>query len=137
MTTPDSSFRQSLTALRIVVAGLLFIHGLYRLLAGGVAPFGEYLTTQQIPMGPAIAWGITLFEIMGAPVLAIGWLITPIALLFSIELAAGIAMVHAPEGWFVVGGGRNGAEYSVALITILLAIGWADWNKRRGPDQVQ
>ena len=37
--------------------------------------------------------------------------------------ATGIVMVHAPNGWFVVGGGRNGAEYSVLLIVALLCVG--------------
>jgi putative oxidoreductase len=32
-------------------------------------------------------------------------------------------MVHAPEGWFVVGLGRNGAEYSVLLIACLMCVG--------------
>jgi len=51
--------------------------------------------------------------------------------LFSVRiLAAGIAIVHAPEGWFVVGGGRNGVEHSVALIAIFLAVAWAEWKGR-------
>ena len=37
----------------------------------------------------------------------------------------GIVLVHAPSGWFVVGGGRNGMEYSVLLIAVLLAQAWA------------
>ena len=31
-------------------------------------------------------------------------------------------MVHFKEGWFVVGGGRNGMEYNFVLICILTAI---------------
>ena len=42
-------------------------------------------------------------------------------------LTAGIAMVHAREGWFVVGGGRNGVEYSVLLIACLAALTWDAW----------
>ncbi len=30
--------------------------------------------------------------------------------------------MHAKEGWFVVGVGRNGSEYSVLLIAALLAV---------------
>ena len=32
----------------------------------------------------------------------------------------GIILVHLREGWFVVGGGRNGVEYSVLLVSIFL-----------------
>jgi uncharacterized membrane protein YphA (DoxX/SURF4 family) len=39
-----------------------------------------------------------------------------------IELAAGIALVHWPAGWFVVGAGRNGMEYSILLILCLAAL---------------
>ncbi|MDQ0638147.1 hypothetical protein QF042_001712 [Pedobacter sp. W3I1] len=34
----------------------------------------------------------------------------------------GIIMVHFKEGWFVVGGGRNGMEYNFVLICALTAI---------------
>ena len=43
---------------------------------------------------------------------------------FAAELVAGIVMVHARAGWFVVGSGRNGVEYSVVLIVSLTAVGW-------------
>ena len=35
-------------------------------------------------------------------------------------------MVHAPNGWFVVGAGRNGAEYSVLIIASLVAVALTD-----------
>lgn len=35
----------------------------------------------------------------------------------------GIVLVHASAGWFVVGVGRNGSEYSVLLIVCLLCVG--------------
>jgi len=35
---------------------------------------------------------------------------------------AGIVTVHFQEGWFVVGAGRNGMEFSFILIAVLLAI---------------
>lgn len=31
-------------------------------------------------------------------------------------------MTRQPNGWFVVGAGRNGAEYSVLIIASLLAV---------------
>ena len=39
-------------------------------------------------------------------------------------------MVHAKAGWFVVGAGRNGMEYSVLLIVCLLALAWRDLPQR-------
>ena len=37
-------------------------------------------------------------------------------------IALGIIMVHYQEGWFVVGGGRNGVEFNFILIFVLLTI---------------
>jgi putative oxidoreductase len=31
----------------------------------------------------------------------------------------GIVMVHAVNGWFVVGGGSNAVEYNVLLIAVI------------------
>jgi putative oxidoreductase len=37
-------------------------------------------------------------------------------------LIVGIFMIHLKEGWFVVGGGRNGVEFNFLLIMCLLTI---------------
>ncbi len=123
----SSSRDPGVRLLRIGVAALLFVHGVFRVVAGGVAPFGEFLTGQGIPLGFWVAALLTAVEIVGAPLLAAGMFVRALVLWFAVELLAGIAMVHAREGWFVVGGGRNGVEYSVALLLALLAVVVSDW----------
>lgn len=108
--------------IRIAVGVLLAIHGWYRLAAGGVAPFGQFLALVGLPAGEAIAWGITLFEMAGGLVLAAGRYVTPVASGHIAILAGGILLVHGKEGWFVVGGGRNGVEYSLLLLACLIAL---------------
>jgi putative oxidoreductase len=125
------SARQALRGLRFLVAALLFIHGAFRVLSGGVTGFGEFLASVPIPAAGAVAWGITILELVGTAALALGWAVRPLALYFAAELVVGIALVHAREGWFVVGGGRNGMEYSVALIGLLLAQAWASSGSER------
>jgi putative oxidoreductase len=114
----------ALLVLRIVVAILLFIHGAYRLMSGGVVGFGQFLTEAHLPLGPAIAWAITIGEIVGTVALASGFFVRPLALYYAAVLSMGIVLVHSREGWFVVGGGRNGVEYSVLLIAVLLMQAW-------------
>lgn len=109
--------------LRVTLAGLLAAHGWARLLHGGVEPFGEWLTSQGLPFGFLIASGITGLEIVGTLLLAIGIGVFPLSLLFATIYAVGAVMVHLPAGWFVVGAGRNGMEYSVLLIVCLLLVG--------------
>lgn len=116
---------QPLTLVRLAVAGIIAAHGWARLLAGGVVPFGGFLNAQGLPYGVAIAWAITAYEIAGTPLLAWGRrFVAPLALLYAAIYAAGIVLVHAKAGWFVVGLGRNGMEFSVLLITCLLALAW-------------
>lgn len=116
---------QAMLGLRVVVAALLFVHGLHRTASGGVGGFGDFLEANHLPAGHLLAWMVTLLELTGTVALAAGYLVRPLALYFAAELTVGIVLVHAASGWFVVGGGRNGMEYSVALIAILLAQAWA------------
>ena len=114
----------ALLGFRLLVALLIGIHGWYRLHAGTSSGFGDWLATQGVPLAHAVAWGVTIGEIVGSACLAIGVCVRPFALLFMAIYAMGIVLVHAPEGWFVVGAGRNGMEYSVLLVACLLLVGW-------------
>lgn len=116
---------QALFALRCGLAALLFVHGVARIAADAVAPFGSFLDSAGLPSGIGLAWGVTLLEVVGAPLLAWGRAVAPLCLVFSAVYACGIALVHVPNGWFVVGLGRNGMEYSVLVILCLLALAWA------------
>jgi len=119
----------ALVFLRVVLAALMFVHGAARISYGTVDDFGAFLGAQGLPLGFYIAWAITLFELVASVMLAVGFYTWVIALLFALELAAGIAMLHWKEGWFVVGAGRNGMEYSALLIASLLAIAYANHKK--------
>ena len=112
----------ALFGFRLLVALLIGIHGWYRLTAGTSPLFGDWLATQGIPLAHAVAWGVTVGEIVGSACLALGLCVRPFALLFMAIYAMGILLVHAPEGWFVVGAGRNGMEYSVLLIASLALV---------------
>lgn len=121
---PNTAIR-SLTLVRVAVAILLGIHGHFRLWTGGAWLFGEWLTSRGLPFGAGIAWAITLFEVVATAALASGRFVVPASLGLAGILGAGIVMVHAPSGWWVVGAGRNGVEYSVLLLACLAAIAWA------------
>jgi putative oxidoreductase len=119
----------ALVFIRVVLAAVMFIHGASRISFGTVGGFGEFLGAQGFPLGFYIAWAITLFELIGSVLLAAGFYAWIIALLFALELAVGIAMVHWKEGWFVVGHGRNGMEFSAVMIASLLAIAYANYKR--------
>ncbi len=111
-----------LIALRIAVACLLGVHGFYRAISGGVSGFASFLTSTGFPLALSLAWTITVFEMAGSLCLLAGRFVRVVIPGFVLILSIGIALVHAREGWFVVGGGRNGVEYSLLLITTLLVL---------------
>lgn len=108
--------------LRIVVAGILLVHGIARIYLGIVDDFGDFLTLKSFPFGFYLAWAITLFEIIGSLALIAGYYVSILAIIFAVHIFSGILLVHLKEGWFVVGAGRNGMEFSVLLIACFLAI---------------
>jgi len=115
--------------LRVVVALIMLTHGIARIYFGTVDDFGAFLTLNNFPQGFYLAWAITIFEIVGSILLAIGFYVLPLAIIFALELLCGIALVHWKEGWFVVGAGRNGMEYSVLLIAALVTLTLSHFGK--------
>ncbi len=135
-TDTTTKAHQIFLVLRVLLALIIAAHGVARWWADAVAPFGTWLESQHIPLGLAVAYTITFVEIAGAPFLAMGRFVSLICLIYSAIYIAGIVLVHAPEGWFVVGLGRNGMEYSVLLVTCLLSLAYwhADWNSLNKKD---
>ena len=116
----------ALTLLRAAAASNFVIHGVARARLGIVDDFGGFLSALGFPAGVAIAWTITGVEIAGGAALALGVAVRPLAAWFAAQILAGIALVHAKEGWFVVGAGRNGIEYSVLILVCLLVVAMTD-----------
>ena len=50
---------RALSVVRVMIALLLFIHGMARLTQGGVVPFGGWLESQGFPFGLGIACFVT------------------------------------------------------------------------------
>lgn len=117
-----------LLLVRFAAAGNMLIHGITRISLGTVSNFDGYLSSIGFP--PYTAWVLTIFELAGAVTMIIGKWVTPIALIFCLELLMGIILVHFHEGWFVVGAGRNGMEYSVLLIICFVSVTIAKENQK-------
>lgn len=115
-TSPIISDQLAWSLLRRALALLLMAHGVARIYLGTVDDFGGFLNTKGFPLGVVIAWSITIFEILGGALLFFNYFTRWIALVFALELLMGIILVHAQNGWFVVGASLGGVEYSVLLI---------------------
>lgn len=110
--------------LRFAVAFVFFMHSFFTIMDGTVSDFGRlYLDTVGFaPLGLYIAWAIKLTHLISVPLLLLNKFIKPVAIANVFILVAGIFMVHWQEGWFVVGGGRNGIEFNFLLIFVLLTL---------------
>jgi len=121
----------AIVIIRVFLAATMIVHAVARIYAGGVEPFGGFLAAKGFPLGLYLAWAITIFEIAGGIVLAAGYFVPLIASIFAVQLIVGIILVHAEHGWFVVGLGRNGMEYSALLIVSFLTLAYAHYEPDR------
>lgn len=112
----------SIVVIRIAVAAMFIIHGVARVYYEQVSGLGPFLEARGLPFGLAWAWAVTIIEIVGGILLALGRYTAPLAAYFILQTALGIWWIHWKQGWFVVGLGRNGMEFSVLLIACLVAI---------------
>ena len=122
--------------LRLAMAIILLAHSIPGMFNGGINNFGNLYLNQAgfAPLGLPLAWAIKLSHVVCAICILWGKFVKPAALLTIAILIAGIIMVHFKEGWYVVGGGRNGVEFNFLLIVVLLAIMFpAGWKKSKNP----
>jgi putative oxidoreductase len=117
--------------LRMAVAVILLMHSIPGMLNNGVNDFGNFYLNQQgfAPVGVPLAWVIKLSHVAAAVCLLLGKYIKWAGFVTIIILVAGIIMLHYKEGWFVVGGGRNGMEFNFLLIAALLTIMFSQKSK--------
>lgn len=110
--------------LRLAVAFVLLTHSVVGIFNNGINDFGNLYLNQIgfAPFGVFLAWSIKLSHIVAAVLLVLNKYIKLAGFVTIFVLIMGIILVHFQEGWFVVGGGRNGAEYNFLLIIVLLAI---------------
>jgi putative oxidoreductase len=123
MTSMSSkSFLDSTLILRATIFIILITHSIPGMFNGGVQSFGnDYLNAIGFaPVGVPLAWAIKLSHVVCAVALLIRRYVIVAAIITIAILVMGIILVHYPEGWFVVGGGRNGVEYNVLLISVLI-----------------
>ncbi|MBT1710333.1 DoxX family protein [Fulvivirgaceae bacterium PWU5] len=108
--------------LRVTLFIILIAHSIPGMFNGGVQSFGQdYLNAIGFaPVGVPLAWAIKLSHVVCAVALLLRRYVWAAAIITIAILVMGIILVHYPEGWFVVGGGRNGMEYNVLLISVLV-----------------
>lgn len=119
--------------LRFAVAIILLAHSVSGMFNNGINDFGNLYLNQIgfAPLGVPIAWSIKLSHLAAAFCLIFEKYVRWASIVTILVLLAGIILVHFKEGWFVVGGGRNGVEFNFLLIFALLTIMFPEGLKKQ------
>jgi putative oxidoreductase len=111
--------------IRFAAATILLSHSLHGILFDNdIVDFGNLFLNKIgfAPFGVFIAWSVVILQVSTSLFLLINQYTKLSAAINIVILLAGIVTVHFKEGWFVVGAGRNGMEFSFLLIFVLLAV---------------
>lgn len=111
--------------LRFGVAVIFLSHSLHGIFTGNdVNDFGNLFLNKIgfAPLGVPIAWGVVIGQLVTSLLLIMNRGVIVSCIINICILIAGIVTVHYSEGWYVVGAGRNGMEFSFILIIVLLFI---------------
>jgi len=120
MKLPELPEKFTYLFLRIVI-GLIFItHGAARLYYWSIPDFGGYLNSLGLMIGLPLAWIITIGEIICGTCLLLGFKVRYCVLFHLLVIIPGIFIIHLPNGWFTVGHGTGGVEYSLLLVAVLV-----------------
>ena len=125
--------------LRLAVSIILVIHGVGGMFNGGINGFGQALNEWGLglaPLGVPIAWVIKLSHLTNVVSLLTDKYVKVSSVITIFVLIMGIILIHAKEGWFVVGGGTNGVEFNFLLIFALLTIMFPNGFKKRSNVQI-
>lgn len=114
--------KKTLLLLRIYLGITFMLHGFARLYYWSLNDFGEFLNSQGMVIGLYLAWGITIGEIIGGFLLIVGYKIKYILPFNFLVILTGIFLVHLKNGYFVVGHGQGGIEYSLLLLFVILVL---------------
>ena len=120
-----------IAALRMLMGIVFVLHATARIYNNSLIDFGDFLTAKGFPFGFYLAWAVTLFELVGGMLMFFRLMVKIFCIGEIIILVTGIITLHWKYGWFVVGISFGGIEYCVVLITILLAIFFAERKAER------
>lgn len=111
---------QALAVLRIVAALLFIAHGTQKLLG--------FPATEFMPPAGSIFWFASLIEIIGGIMILVGFFTRYAAFIASGTMAVAYFMVHAPNNFFPVNNGGDGAILFCFIFLYLVFAGPGAWS---------
>lgn len=119
MKLPYISLEKTLFLLRVYVGITFILHGIARFYYASIADFGAFLDSVGLGIGIFFAWFITLGEIIGGSFLIFGYKTRYVLIFHFFVILTGLVLIHIKSGFFVVGHGQGGVEYSILILIVL------------------
>ena len=119
---------------KLVVCAIIFTHGVHRYLYGEIGPLGDALAHFGFPYPSAQAQLVNLAETGGVLLIALGILVRTMCAVLIVIFATGIALIHWQLGFFIIGPGDGGWEFSALLIACFTAVALDYWPSRKRPN---
>ena len=129
--TPGNS-TQGIDIVRIGVAFIILMHPLRGFLHPADIPqFGGFLESLGYSFGTQLAWTVLIVQTVCSIALLCNRFVVLGCLGHIVVVSFGLIHFHAPNGWFVVGGGTGGMEWPVILLSSLVGVLWAHWPRNK------
>ncbi len=126
---PYLPLKNALVILRVSVAFFFMAHAAVRIANNSIPQFGLFLESKGFLYGAIWVWLISIYELIGGLLMALGCHVKTIASGFFVIAGVGILLIHMQNGWFVGEHGTGGMEYSFSLMVSLLVIASAETTK--------
>lgn len=110
--------------IRIGLSVIMFMHSIPSIISGDVLSFGkDYLGHQGFGfLGLPVAILIKTTHLLSIYTLLVNRFIKWTIIFNCIIFLVGIYMIHWQNGWYVVGGGRNGIEFNFLLLVCFMSL---------------
>ncbi|MCJ8319801.1 MAG: DoxX family protein [Colwellia sp.] len=126
-TSPSQTVR-SIELIRIVIALIIVMHPMHGFFnMDNIPRFGDFIESHGFPFGLFLAWSVLIIQFTCSVALVFRRFVVFACIGHIFILIMGIWLSHIPHGWYVVGPGSGGMEFSVLMITCLLATLLAYW----------
>ncbi|MCV2363634.1 DoxX family protein [Paucibacter sp. DJ1R-11] len=135
---PFVSVETALMLFRLALAAVFVGHAGMRLyLQHDLAQSAESLAIRGVPFSMALAWLVTVFELLGGVLLVLNRYTRWIALGFFLISVATMALVQVHAGWWVAEYGDGGMEFSAVVCAMCLFLAAVDraQQEQRQPEE--
>jgi putative oxidoreductase len=113
---------EALDLVKLVVCAIVLTHGVHRYLYGEINGLGAALAGFGFPFPLVQAHLVNLAETGGVLLIALGLFVRPLCAILVLIFATGVVLIHWQLGFFIIGPGEGGWEFSALLIACFTAV---------------